>query len=261
MPSRPIDTLPAADVAAYTAAQVEFAALAWPLRAAEELRSAMIYRALAAASASVLPAFNERFAAVAREEVGHARLCATVGARLGATPPTYDGGPVRQRLASLTDARERVIALVVAEVAIGETISMAMFREGRRATTEPLARAAVERIVADEARHQQLGWEALAVLADDPLAAAHTVHALAAAEQQIAVPALRFLEAGKPFDPAWAALGVIPPERRVDAFYTSVEQLVIPRLERMGIAGRRLWDARYRRDPSSVSLCAPVPRG
>jgi hypothetical protein len=259
MRSRPIDPLPAADVAAYAMAQVAFAAAAWPLRAAEELRSAMIYRALAAASRSVLPAFTERFAVVAREEVGHARLCATVGARLRAPAPTYDVEPVRQRLAALADLRERVIALVVAEVAIGETISMAMFREGRRATTEPLSRAAIEHIVADEARHQQLGWDALAALAGDPHTASHTVHALAAAEQQIAVPALRFLEAKRTFDPAWAALGVIEPSRRVDAFYAAVEQLVLPRLERLGIPGRQLWAARYRRGASSgITSCAPA---
>ena len=254
MQSRPTELtdLPDADVAVYSAAQVAFAAASWPLRAAEELRSALIYRALAAASASALPAFTTRFAAVAREEVGHARLCQTVGARLGAPAPTYNAQPVRERIAALADARERAIALVVAEVAIGETVSMAMFREGRRATTEPLALAAIERIVADEARHQQLGWEALVQLSADPLATAHTAHALAAAEQQIAVPALRFLEAGKSFDPAWAMLGVIAPERRVEAFYAAIEQLVIPRLERIGIAGQQLWDARYKR-PTSTS--------
>lgn len=71
-------------------------------------------------------------------------------------------------------------------------------------------------------------------------------HALRWSEQQIAVPALRFLEAGKPFDPAWAALGVIPPERRVEAFYAGVEQIVIPRLDRLGLDGARAWADRYR---------------
>jgi hypothetical protein len=237
---------------AFSSEVVAFAARSWPLRAAEELRSALIYRALAAASASVLPAFAARFAAVVREEVGHARLCATIGARLGATAPRYAAGPVQARLAALRDPRERVIALVVAEVAIGETISMAMFRQSRRVTTEPLSLAAVERIVADETRHQQLGWEALDALGPSASVARHASEALAASERQIAVPALRFLEDGRPFESSWAALGVIPPAQRVEAFYAVVEQVVIPRLSRLGIDGRRAWDQRYR--TSQVSL-------
>jgi hypothetical protein len=216
------------------------------MRAAEELRSALIYRALAHASRTPLPAFTARFERVVHEEVGHARLCATVGARLLAPRPTYDASPVRARLALLADPRTRTIALVASEVAIGETISMAMFRESRRATTEPLTRAAIESILADEARHQQLGWDALAALGPSDALQREATHALAASEQQIALPALRFLERSDPFDPAWAALGVIHPERRVEAFYAAVEQLVLPRLRELGIDADRAWADRYK---------------
>jgi hypothetical protein len=41
-------------------------------------------------------------------------------------------------------------------------------------------------------------------------------------EQQIAVPVRRCLEAGTPFDPACAALGVLAPEARVEAFYAPI---------------------------------------
>jgi hypothetical protein len=238
--------LPAPDLAPFSAAQIQFAIAAWPLRAAEELRSALIYRALAASSRRALPAFAERFAVVMHEEVGHARLCATVGTRLGAARPSYDAAPVRERLARYPDPTARTIALVVGEVAIGETISMTMFRESRRATTEPLTLAAIESILADEARHQQLGWDALATLGPSDALQREATRALAASEQQIAVPALRFLDNGEMFDPAWAALGVIDPERRVEAFYAGVEQLVVPKLGRIGIDGGRAWAERYR---------------
>jgi len=243
--------LPAPQLAAFSPDQLSFAFGAWPLRAAEELRSALIYRALARASASALPEFTARFAAVAREEVGHARLCATVGAQLGAAAPAYDARPVRARLACVPDPHARTLALVVSEVAIGETISMAMFRESRRATTEPMTRAAIESILADEARHQQLGWDALAALAAGGAAAHEAISAeatttLAHSEQQIAAPSLRFLERGDAFDPAWAQLGVIHPERRVEAFYAAVEQLVLPRLAELGIDAQRAWTNRYR---------------
>lgn len=237
--------LPAPALAAFTPAQVAFAAFAWPMRAAEELRSALIYRALAHASREALPAFTERFARVMHEEVGHARLCSQLASQLSGARPTYDARPVRARLAPLRDPLARMIALATSEVAIGETISMAMFRESRRATTEPLTRAAIESILADEARHQQLGWDALAALGSSDTMQREATAALAASEQQIAVPALRFLERGEVFDPAWAALGVIDPERRVEAFYAAVEQLVVPRLNELGIDGSGAWAQRY----------------
>jgi hypothetical protein len=243
------DHLPAPELAVFTPAQLAFAAAAWPMRAAEELRSALIYRALARASRTALPAFTARFERVVREEVGHARLCAEVGARLAAPRAVYDASPVRARLAQLADPLRRTIALVASEVAIGETISMAMFRESRRGTTEPLTRAAIESILADEARHQQLGWDALAALGPSDALQREATHALAAAEHQIALPALRFLERGEPFDPAWAALGVIHPERRVEAFYAAVEQLVLPRLRELGIDAERAWTDRYKSPP------------
>ena len=237
--------LPAAELTGFTRAQVAFAATAWPMRAAEELRSALIYRALAAASCTALPAFTQRFVCVMHDEIGHARLCARITARLGMQRPTYDASPVRARLAPLTDSTTRTIALATSEVAIGETISMAMFRESRRATTEPLAHAAITSMLADEARHHQLGWDALAALGPSDTMQREATAALASSEQQIAVPALRFLERGDAFDPAWAALGVIHPERRVEAFYNAVEKLVVPRLTELGLDGAGAWARRY----------------
>ncbi len=237
----------------FTAAQIAFAAGGWPLRAAEELRSALIYRALAAASDRALgEPWPARFRAVAIDEVRHARICADLGARLGAAPRRYDARPVAARLAVLGDPVARTAALLLGEVAIGETISMALFRAGRRTTTEPLARGVLESILADEVRHQRLGWDGLAALwpaLDDRHRAALQREAaaiLGGIEQRAALPALKSLEAGAAFDPAWAALGVLPYETRVDAFYFAVERFVVPRLTRLGLDGAAAWQARYR---------------
>ncbi|HEY1556482.1 MAG TPA: ferritin-like domain-containing protein [Kofleriaceae bacterium] len=246
--------LPEPALAAFSPEQLAFARDAWPMRAAEELRSALIYRALAASSRGVLPEpWPARFAATAREEIGHARLCAEVGARLGASAPRYDGTPVRTRLAALPDPVARTAALVLAEIAIGETISMALFRAGRRTTREPLVRTALEAICADEVRHQRLGWDALAALVPRlppwhrEQLATQAAHAFAASEAQIAAPVLRRLAAGERFDPAWGELGVLPFETRVDAYYFAVERFAIPRLEKLGIAAERAWRERYSR--------------
>jgi hypothetical protein len=246
--------LPEPDLAPYTKAQVAFAIDAWPMRAAEELRSAWIFRALArAARAARIPEpWPARFAEAMRDEVRHARLCATVGARLGAAPPRHDAKPVDARLAPLSDPRLRVGALLVVEVAIGETISTLLFGAGRRSAVEPLTRAALASIVADEARHQRLGWTGATALwplftaAERAALQREAAAGLAAFEQDNAVPALRRLERGDVFDPSSAALGVLAPETRVEAFYFAVEKLVVPRLHELGLDGTIAWSQRYR---------------
>jgi hypothetical protein len=245
--------LPAPDLGAFGNAQVRFAAMAWPMRAAEELRSALIFRALAgAARAAAMPdPWPRRFAFAVRDEARHARLCATVGLRLGAAKPTYDDRPVRARLEGIRDPLLRSLSLLLVEVAMGETISMYLFRAGRRRTVEPLTRAALGAILVDEVRHQRLGWDALTALwpslsyetrAEVQREAAR---GLAAAEQRTARPAMAWLQRGLPFDPAYAALGILHPEARVEAFYFAVERFVVPRLTRLGLDGAHAWKNRY----------------
>jgi hypothetical protein len=250
---RTID-LPAPVLAPYTAAQLRFATVAWPMRAAEELRSARIFRALARAARvlSLPELWSARFASAVHDEVRHARLCATVGAALGAPVPNYDARPVRARLASVPEPRARLLSLLIIEIAMGETISMYLFRAGRRAAIEPLTRAALSSIVGDEVRHQRLGWQGLAFLwstLDESMRAflqSEAARGLAMCEQQTARPAMLWLQERKPFDPAYAALGVLHPESRVEAFYFAVERFVVPRLTRLGLDGDLAWATRYR---------------
>jgi hypothetical protein len=245
--------LPEPVLAPYTSAQVSFAAAAWPMRAAEELRSARIFRALARAAdvAGMPDPWPARFAAAVRDEIRHARLCVTVGERLGTAEPQYDVRPVRARLAALPEPLLRAAALLLVEVAMGETISMFLFRAGRRSAKEPLTRAALSSIVADEARHQRLGWmglDALWPMLDARLRERiqrEAARGLAASEQQVARPAMAWLQKRRPFDPAYAALGVLNPEDRIEAFYWAVERFVLPRLTRLGIDGPLAWRTRY----------------
>jgi hypothetical protein len=222
------------------------------MRAAEEQRSAQIFEAAAAAAASIGEArLAEVLEGVARDEQRHVALCVEVGDALGAAPPAFDDAPVEQRLGALPTARRRLASLLLVEAAIGETISSALFRAGRRATTEPCAHGALTAILTDEIRHARIGWEALrdlwprldAVerdrLRDDAAAA------LGGLEQQIALPALQRIEAATPFDPSCAAQGVLSPEARVEAFYDALERHVLPRLTALGIDGDHAWSTRY----------------
>jgi len=245
--------LPPATLGPYTDAQLRFARAAWPLRAAQELRSARIFRALAKAARAAMPEpWPSHFEEAVRDEIRHARLCVTVGERMGADKPRYDLRPVQARLAALPDAVSRTASLLLVEVAIGETISTCLFRAGRRAAREHLTRAALGSILGDEARHQRLGWNAFATLwatleeVGRVRAQKEASRGLAACERQTAQPAMRWLQQRLPFDPAYAALGVLHPEERIEAFYSAVERLVVPRLTRLGLDGDAAWKERYR---------------
>jgi hypothetical protein len=249
---------PEPDLNPYTEAQIQFAGSAWPLRAAEELRSALIFRALAraAVTAQVPDPWPKLFARAVHDETRHARWCAKAGRRLRASHPHYDAAPVQARLAQLRDPLFRAAALLLVEVAIGETISLSLFRAGRAAAVEPFTRAVLSGIAGDEARHQRLGWSGITaifpLLSDAQRSALQreATMGLAAFEGQNVVPALRLLSEGVPFDPAYAALGVLPPTSRVESFYAAVETLVIRRLDRLGLDGARAWSERYRRRPN-----------
>src|SRR5262249_28726651 len=156
-----------------------------------------------------------RLAEVSREELGHVRLCADAGARFGAPRPRFDLAPVRRRIAELPTPVLRLTAILLVEAAIGETISTALFRAGRRRTTEPLSRAVLTRILADEVHHAELGWSAMTALwpkLDEMTRATlqdEGTSELGGLERTIALPALARLQAGQSFPRELGALGVL----------------------------------------------------
>ena len=241
------------DLNGYESSIVATAVLAWPMRAAEELRSAAIFRAAARAARRLNePQLAITLKQIVHDEIRHVRLCATVGLKLGAPSPRYDLAVVQNRLSALTSPELQLTSILLIEGAIGETISSALFRAGRRGAIEPLTKYALTSILRDEVRHAQLGWKLIGMLwpklsatIRDSLQLEAT-QALGSLERSIAVPSLKRLEAGEPFAPGLAALGVLPPEKRIEAFYHSVERLVIPRLTRLGLDGLAAWENRYR---------------
>ena len=247
----PTTELPAR-VADYPDGALGIARLAWPMRAAEELRSAMVFRAAAQAAHRIgEPHLAAALWSVARDELRHVRLCAAVGMKLGAPAPKYDLTTVYARLAALRSPRRRLLALLLVEAAIGETVSTALFRAGRRTTDESRSRAALTEILSDEVRHARLGWRALAILlptldaAERAFLELEARRSLAMLEQEVAVPALIRLEVNAAFDPMLARLGVLSPASRVEAFYQAIDRLVLPRLTALGIDGAVAWAERY----------------
>jgi hypothetical protein len=247
-PQLPPLPLPALD--GYSAAAIAFAARAWTMRAEEEHRSATVFAELVAKMAALgLPLdATGAVAGTVVDELRHAALCTELATRFGASAPAARTATVTARVAGIADRRAAALALTLVEGAVGETLSSALFNAGRHATVEPCSRAALAHIARDEARHARRFWELLDVVeladADREQLQEEVRRAFAHLERGI-VPALQRLEAGEPFEPALAALGVLAPERRVEAFYDCVERAVRPRLKRIGVDGDLAWARRY----------------
>jgi hypothetical protein len=90
------------------------------------------------------------------DEVRHARDCFALASRYADAPLGPTQLPLHGALVetSLADA----VAATIIEGCIGETIASAMAAEQLHHACDPQARATLERIVEDEARHAELAW-------------------------------------------------------------------------------------------------------
>ena len=230
------------------------------MRAEEEYRSAAIFAELTAAFIDGGGALDLAggLSQIVGDELRHAALCSHLADQFRAAAPRVRVAPVRDRVArSRGDRKALTCSLLLIEGAIGETISSALFSAGRHGTREPCSRAALATILRDEARHARFFWEAVAILGPNMVAGGgeqineELRFFLGALEVQQALPSLKRLSAGQPFDEALERLGVLPPERRVETFYHAVERGVLPRLDRLGFDGARSWRDRHRAPPAS----------
>jgi hypothetical protein len=254
-PPRGMPALCAHALDAFEETQVRHARRAWSMKSAQELRSAAIFSELVrlAIDCGLAGEISKALASCAEDEMIHAELCRLVAKVFGAEPPVVDMKPVEDRLLGHREPWRRFLALLLVEVAIGETISTSLFRAGAKSSAEPLTRHALTMILRDEAQHARIGWEVLEVLrpiwtVDDRRFLDGELRAqLGAIEQSTAVPSLRLLASAAPFDPTLGRLGLLSPERRVEAFYEALEGKVLPALDALGLAGSASWAARYTR--------------
>jgi hypothetical protein len=224
------------------------------MRAEEERRSAAVFSDLLGllCDAEAPLELVRDVHAIIGDEITHSNLCARMAALLGAPAPVSRPLP---RAAPLPlgpeERRTRALEIVLIAGAIGETISSALFAAGQRLTVDPGGRRVLTRILRDEAGHARRFWallDAVRLSRDAEHLHALASRALGEIERTQMVPVLERLARAEPFDPAWAALGVLPPETRVDAFYGAVEQRILPALDARGLDGERAWQKRYRPD-------------
>ena len=98
---------------------------------------------------------------IVEDELAHSELSAAVmGASGGSCPPPAIDG------ASLVvpgghDARGALVSAILRFFCVGETVAVPLFRMLRGHASVPIARRALDRVMRDEARHRQFGWDVL----------------------------------------------------------------------------------------------------
>jgi hypothetical protein len=99
---------------------------------------------------------------IVADELDHAELSAAVCRSAGATEPPV---LVREQLGIArtpeNSLEQDAWGATVRYFCLGETVAVPLFRELRAECTQPTAKEALDRILRDEVRHRQFGWDLL----------------------------------------------------------------------------------------------------
>ncbi len=143
----------------------------WRARIAAEYASAAVTQhfVLWLMQAGAPPDLLDAGLVVVADELAHARLSHEVYAAAGGrAPPEIDTdalGLQRQHPRLEHD----LLRTAVQVYCLGETVAVPLFRHLRAGCSEPVARAALDRILRDEVRHRDFGWDVLDWLLMSPL--------------------------------------------------------------------------------------------
>ena len=160
------------------------------------------------------------------DEGEHARLCfalASGHAGVGVGP-----GPLAQAHAPGADDLESIVAAVVREACVGETLSALEAREAAERADDPGLRRILDRIADDEQRHAELGWRfvrwALARLDAD--ARARALDGFTASVAEAAAQAQHMSR--EPGLPELRVHGVVDAPLRAEVWQRGLADLVAP---------------------------------
>jgi hypothetical protein len=125
---------------------------------------------------------------------------------------------------------------------LGETVAVPLFAAMRARCTVPIARAALYRVLRDEVRHRDLGWQILEWLLEQPGAdnirrtvVAELPAMLARLVTSYASPETRASDDISAEDRAW---GLMSPARYAQVLERSILRDHLPRFARLGIDAR-----------------------
>jgi hypothetical protein len=225
---------------------------AWELRTMDEYRSQVAFTELLFELTQMGFAFDVLGTGVrvVRDEARHVELCKRMVVALGGSP-RMEGTPHFVRSSRNLPPRIRILRTIVGSLCIGETISVKLLAAVRDNTTDPLARAVVTCLTADESIHSRFGWTLLGLLAphltaEERADIANTLpHYLAATASVVAASSGRAPSGDHPLASAPAnPFGSLPAKARSDVFMGSLENDIFRGFDEFDIDARRAWTSR-----------------
>lgn len=98
---------------------------------------------------------------IVEDELSHSELSAVVmGASGGSCPPPVIDAPSLV-LPGAHNPRQALVSAITRFFCVGETVAVPLFRMLRAHSSVPVARRALDRVMRDEVRHRQFGWDVL----------------------------------------------------------------------------------------------------
>jgi hypothetical protein len=232
------------DRSRYSEDELRRALGAWQLRTLDEYRSMAAFTELVYELTQLGCSFDILGTAVrvVRDEARHTELCRRMVVALGGED-VVPGEPRWVISDKRLPLRQRVLSTVVGSLCIGETLSTRMLAAVREQTTDPLARAVVTCLVADESVHGQFGWMLLEAFAptftpEDRQALLSMLPGALAGARAAMIPSG---EVRGPHVPT--SFGSLSPERRAEVFHHALARDVLPRFDELGLPGSAIWAA------------------
>ena len=153
------------------AAAADVVAGEWSRRTQAEYRSAAIahHATLWLIQQGAPPDLIRDGLRIVEDELAHSELSAGVMGASGGSPapPVLDAATLT--LPGGDDPRRALLSAIVRFFCVGETVAVPLFRMLRARATVPVARRALDRVLRDEGRHRQFGWDVLDwLLMNDP---------------------------------------------------------------------------------------------
>lgn len=218
----------------------------WRGRMVNEHVSAQVWAGLLPQllAAAVPPGALVSVADAIADELRHAELCAGVVLALGGEPiarlPAIVPVPRHADVAPLEAALRNVISVGC----LSETIAVSVIRAEHAEIEAGPFGAILASILADEVQHARVGWSLLGVVAPllDPAARARIDAWLVDALAHLVAWEIPKLPVVSGRRPALAQAGVCDGLAARTLFSDTVGQVIVPGLEKAGLAGRAAWE-------------------
>lgn len=221
----------------------------WRLRAVHEHRSSQTF-------ANLLPDLIEAEAPIeyktvvlrsAIDELRHATLCGQVVSHLGGDPDVVvDLAAESRTLHEGVSPVEQALRNLLFVGCVSETVAVGMLTEERDLTTEPFVRRALTQLLADETLHARVGWaylrESWPKLDADARARTtdYAIRAIGYYEQCVLSATIP-----GPFSEEVLAdarrLGFAEPRNARELAELTIDEVVVPQLEEVGLRVARAW--------------------